>query len=427
MPGAHPRLTKNQVRGFWAAWAGWTLDGMDSFIYALVLVPAMRDLLPASGIPPTAANTGYYGGILFALVLVGWGFAFLWGPVADRFGRVRTLMLTILMYSLFTFLGCVASNIWQLAAFRFLAGMGIGGEWTLGGVLVAEEWPEARRKSGAAWMHTGYYFGTFLAALLNYAIGSYYGWRAMFAAGGAPALLVAFIRIGVAEPERWKTRASQVGHSHSARRAFTELFSSEYRRRTLLNAAFLLISMIGLWAGSVYVPGAVTQLAARQGYGAAQATRIASWATMLLSAGTILGCLLVPPLASRFGRRATLGFFYALMAVFIALGFGYVFYMPSALIPFIGCLFFLGVGGASFCVFTVWLPEQYRTECRASAFAFATSSGRFLAAGVTFIVGAGVASYGSIGVPVAWTAVAFAAGLFLLPFGEETKDRMLPE
>ncbi len=414
-------LTRNQVRGFWAAWAGWTLDGMDSFIYALVLVPAMRELLPASGIAATPANTGYYGGILFALFLVGWGFAFLWGPIADRFGRVRTLMLTILIYSLFTFLGCVASNIWELAAFRFLAGMGIGGEWTLGGVLVAEEWPEALRKTGAAWMHTGYYFGTFLAALLNYSIGAHYGWRAMFAVGGAPALLVAFIRFGVTEPERWKKQIPR-----SARVAFTELFSSEYRRRTILNTAFLLVSMIGLWAGSVYVPGAVTQIATRQGYAAADAARIASYATMLLSAGTIIGCLFVPGLAGRFGRRAALGFYYVLMAVFIAVGFGYVFYLPSALLPFIVCLFFLGIGGASFCVFTLWLPEQYRTECRASAFAFATSFGRFLAAGITFIVGAGVAKYGSIGVPVAWTALAFIAGLLLLPLGEETKDKPLP-
>jgi MFS family permease len=330
-------------------------------------------------------------------------------------------MLTILMYAVFTFLGCLAANIWQLALFRFLAGMGIGGEWTLGGVLVAEDWPEHRRERGAAYMHTGYYFGTFLAALLNYAIGAHYGWRAMFAVGGSPALLVAFIRRGVKEPEKWKAHATS-----SAGRAFTALFSPEYRRRTLLNAIYLLISMIGLWAGSVYVPGAVTQLALKQGYGSADAARIASYATMLLSAGTILGCLLVPGLAARFGRRAALGFFFVVMAAFIALGFGYVFYRPAALVPFIACLFFLGIGGASFCVFTLWLPEQYRTECRASAFAFATSFGRFLAAGITFIVGAGVARYGSIGVPVAWTAVAFVAGLFLLPFGEETKGKVLP-
>src|SRR4051812_34051074 len=156
---APTRLTRNQVRGFWAAWGGWTLDGMDSFIYALVMVPALKDLLPASGIPATAAGTGFYGGLLFSLFLIGWGCSFLWGPVADKFGRVRTLTLTILWYSVFTFLGAFAVNVWHLAAYRFLAGIGIGGEWAMGGTFVAEEWPEDRRVMGGAWMHTGYYFG----------------------------------------------------------------------------------------------------------------------------------------------------------------------------------------------------------------------------------------------------------------------------
>lgn len=415
-------LTPRQIRSFWAAWGGWALDGMDSFIYALVLLPAMRDLLPASGIAPSPANTGFYGGLLFALFLVGWGLSFVWGPIADRFGRVRTLSATILCYSIFTLLGAVAGNIWQLAAFRLLAGVGIGGEWTLGGILVAEAWPESRRKQGAGWMHTGYYFGTFLAAALNYTLGAAYGWRAMFAVGGAPALLVAFIRYGVHEPERWQKRI----HKLTALEAFYALFSKEYRKRTILNALFLLISMVGLWAGSVYVPASVTSLALAKGFTPASATRLASFATMLLSFATILGCLLVPVLADRIGRRWMLGFYFALMAVFIALGFGYFFYRADGLYPFIACLFFLGLGGANFAVYTLWLPEQYRTECRASAFAFATSSGRFVAAGVTFLVGAGIARYGSLGVPVATTAIAFVVGLFLLPWGEETKDKELP-
>src|SRR5690242_12349912 len=144
-------LTRNQIRGFWAAWGGWTLDGMDSFIYALVLVPALTELLPLSGIAASPAAIGYYGGILFALFLVGWGCSMVWGPLADRFGRVRMLMLTILCYALFTFAGAFARNVWQLAAFRLLAGMGIGGEWSMGGTLVAEEWPQSRRARGAGY------------------------------------------------------------------------------------------------------------------------------------------------------------------------------------------------------------------------------------------------------------------------------------
>lgn len=420
-------LTTNQIRGFWAAWAGWALDGMDSFIYALVLVPALRDLLPRSGLAASQANIGFYGGVLFAVFLVGWGFAFLWGPLADRFGRVRTLVLTILCYSLFTFLGCAAMTVWQLAVFRFLAGIGIGGEWTIGGVFVAEEWPESRRKQGAAWMHTGYYFGTFLAAIVNYTVGAHYGWRAVFAVGGAPALLVAFIRYGVRESARWEHRVATLNHRWTARDAFFALFSPEYRRRTITNAALLFISMVGLWAGSAYVPSSITYLATREGYSAAQAARLASWAIMLLSAGTILGCLLVPSMAGRIGRRGALACFFVLMFVFISLGFGYVFYLSHNALPwFMTCLFFLGIGGANFAVYTLWLPEQYRTECRGSAFAFATSFGRFLAAGITFLVGAGVASMHTIGTPVALTSIAFLVGLALLPLAEETKGKELP-
>ncbi len=271
-------------------------------------------------------------------------------------------------------------------------------------------------------MHTGYYFGTFLAAIVNYTVGSHYGWRAAFAVGGTPALLVAFIRYGVRESARWEHRVAKSAHS-----AFFALFSPEYRTRTLVNAGLLFISMVGLWAGSAYVPSSVTFLAGREGYNAADSARLASWATMLLSAGTILGCLALPALAERLGRRGALAFYFVLMFLFIALGFGWVFYRASNALPwFITCLFFLGIGGANFSVYTLWLPEQYRTECRGSAFAFATSFGRFLAAGITFLVGAGVSRMHTIGTPVALTSIAFLVGLALLPLAVETKGKELP-
>lgn len=417
-------LTPAQMRGFLASWGGWALDGMDSFIYALVLVPALKELLPRSGMRADAAALGYYGGILFALFLVGWGFAFVWGPIGDRFGRVRTLMLTILCYSLFTFLGAVAGNVWQLAAFRLLAGVGIGGEWALGGILVAETLPEDRRKVGAALMHTGYYVGIFMAAILNYFIGAKYGWRAMFALGGAPAILVGFIRFGVQEPERWQRARTQ---PQGLAQPLVALFSRPYRRRTMLNTTYLLISMTGLWAGSVYVPSSVTELAVKAGYSAADAARMASWATMLLSAATIAGCVAAAPFAEWFGRRGALALYFGVMFVSIAGGFGWAFYSRAdALFWFMCSLAVLGFGGANFAIYTLWLPEQYPTGCRASAFAFATSAGRFVASAVTFAVGAAVSHYQTIGTPVAWTSVAFLVGLLLLPAGEETKGKPLP-
>jgi len=422
--GRRTPLTQNQVRGFWAAWAGWALDGMDSFIYALVLTPAIRELLPRSGIAATSDNVVSYGAILFALFLIGWGLSMIWGPVADRFGRVRTLALTILCYSVFTLLSAFATGVWQLALFRLLAGVGIGGEWAMGGTFVAEEWPEDRRQMGAGYLHTGYYFGFFLAAIANYFIGAKYGWRWMFAVGGTPALLVTFIQYGVHESKAWRRKREIARPTMMA--AFAKLFSSTYARRTWLNSLYLLVSIVGLWAGSVYVPTSVTQIAVREGYSAADAARLASYGTMVLSVGTILGCLVLPPLAESLGRRLTLGVYFVVMFVSIAVGFGYVFYLPHALAPFMVVLFFLGVGGANFAMYTLWLPEQYSTECRASAFAFATSVGRFAGAGITFLVGAGVAYFHTIGTPVALTSIAFLIGLLLLPFGEETHGKPLP-
>jgi MFS family permease len=340
-------LTANQWRGFFLR-PGWALDGMDSYIFALVMVPALRELLPRSGLRADIASIGFSGGLMFALFLLGWGFAFLWGPAADKFGRVRTLMVAILWYSAFTFLCCFSTKVWHLAIFRMLAGIGIGGEWAMGGTFVAEEWPGDRRKIAAGWMQPGYYVGFFLAALANYFIGARYGWRAMFAIGGAPALLVGFIRYGVTDSARWRSKAQQI-KNWSVGRPLRILFSREYRGRTLLNAVYVLVSIIGLWAGSVYVPAAISEIAVREKLSTVQTTPLISLGTMLLSVATILGGIVLPYIAERIGRRATLAAYFACMMASIALGFGYVFYLAQqALSLFLVSLFFLGLGGANF-------------------------------------------------------------------------------
>jgi len=424
---ASPRLTGDQKRAFFAAWGGWLLDGMDGFIFSLVLVPAMRDVLPKSGIAATQANIGYYGGLLFALFMIGWGLALAWGPIADRFGRARTLMLTVLWFSVFTFLAALSQGIWSLALFRFLAGVGIGGEWSIGASLVSESWPEQRRTWGGCLMHTGYYIGFVVAALANYYIGSQFGWRWMFVLGGAPALVVGFLFNRVREPEKWKDKREQLGEKLKMHRSFLELFSTRYRRRTVLNSIYLVASIVGLWAGSVYVPSAITYIADRAGRTAMEAARLASYSTAILGIATVLGALITPLLAKRFDRRTTLGIFFALMLIFLSLAFGYVFYLPmNALGWFMLCTFFLGLGGANFVVYSFWIPEQYPTECRVSAFAFTTNIGRFAGAGLTFLVGAGIRHFQTLGIPVALTAVVFVVALLLLPFGAETKGKTLP-
>jgi MFS family permease len=426
-PPTKIKLTANQIRGFWAAWAGWTMDGMDGFIYALVLVPALRELLPKSGIAPTPANVGFYGGLLFALFMVGWGIALIWGPIADRFGRVRTLLFTILWFSFFTILAALSTGVWSLALFRFLAGVGIGGEWSIGASLISEEWPEERRTWGVCLMHTGFYIGFFLAALANYFIGSRFGWRYMFVVGGVPAILVGFLYNRILEPDRWTNKKRELGEKLGMHHSFLKLFSRKYRRPTIFNSLYLIVSIVGLWAGSVYVPAAVTYMATRAGDMPARAAQLASYASGLLGIGTVIGAVLTPLLAARLERRVVLGIFFSFMLVFLWLAFGHVFYMTNgALGWFMVCSFLLGVGGANFVVYSFWLPEQYETDCRVSAFAFTTNIGRFAGAGLTFLVGAGIRHYGTLGVPVALTSLAFVVGILLLPFGLETKGKGLP-
>src|SRR5271166_5663973 len=207
-------LSAAQLRGFWAAWAGWTLDGMDSFIFALVLSPALGELLPRSGLDGSPAGVALAGSVLFAVFLAGWGSSVIWGPIADRWGRTRTLAAAVIVYAVFTAAAAFAQDVWQLGVLRFLAGVGIGGEWALAGTYVAEAWPEQRRRMGAGYLQTGYYVGFFLAAALNYTVGAAFGWRAMFLCGGAPVLLALYMLSRVAEPSRWLRSAADARRRH---------------------------------------------------------------------------------------------------------------------------------------------------------------------------------------------------------------------
>jgi MFS family permease len=396
---------------------------MDSFIYALVLAPALTELLPRSGYAATPANVGLAGSILFALFLVGWGLSFIWGPLADRFGRTKVLAATIFTFAIFTGLAATSHSVWELGIYRFLAGVGIGGEWALAGTYVAEAWPEDRRKMGAGYLQTGYYAGFFIAAALNYTIGATFGWRAMFLVGVVPVIVSIMVLLRVKETDKWqKVEATAVKQASSLR----SIFSAQYKQRTIVATVLLTVAIIGLWAGAVYEPSAVIQLATKAGMTKADAARTASVATGLLSIGTIIGCLALPHMAERIGRRLTLAVYFVGMALSIVLAFGWAFYLENGLVPFIALLVVLGFFGGNFALFSLWLPEQFETRVRATAFAFCTSIGRFFGAIVNFGIGAMVLHMKTLGVPIALTAIAFVIGLAVIPFAPETKGQDLP-
>jgi MFS family permease len=200
-----------------------------------------------------------------------------------------------------------------------------------------------------------------------------------------------------------------------------------YRRRTIVNSMLLTVAIIGLWAGAVYEPAAITTLARKAGMNAAAAARAVSIGTGVLSIGTILGCISLPPIAERLGRKVTLALYFAGMMITIPLAFGWAFYRENGLAAFITILFFMGFAGGNFTAFSLWLPEQYDTRVRATAFAFATSVGRFAGAGVNFFLAGLVLRMGSLGTPVALTAIAFGLGILVVPLAIETTGQRLPE
>jgi MFS family permease len=423
-------LNRQQLVGFWAAWFGWMLDGMDSVIFALVLAPALTELLPHSGMQASPANIGFVGSIMFALFLVGWGMSFIWGPISDKFGRTKSLAATVLVYAGFTGAAALSTNMWELALFRLLAGIGIGGQWAMAGTYVAEAWPEDRRKMGAGYLQTGYYFGFFVAAALNYTIGATFGWRAMFLCGLFPVVVSIATLVFVKEPERWERKHHEEKAIPAKRRnPFAVIFSRQYVGRTVIMSALLTISIIGLWAGAVYEPTAIIFLSRAAGMDLPSAAKMVSYGTGLLSIGTILGCIAATWLAERVGRRPTLALYYLGMMVAIATAFGWAFYLPvgTALPTFMAILFFLGLFGGNFAIFSLWLPELFGTDVRGTAFAFCTSIGRFIGAGVNFVLAVGIAAMGTLGIPIALTAIAFGVGLLVIPFARETRGELLPD
>jgi MFS family permease len=418
-------LTRSERAAFWGSFGGWSMDGYNWTIFGLVLAPAMGYLLPVSGYSASAADVGYFGQISSAIFLLGWGCSVIWGPIADRFGRRPAMIGSILTYAVFTGLAGLATNVWEWNAFRFLCAVGVGGEWAMAGTLVAETVPERIRARFGGFLHSAAYVGVLAASVIYLVAGQGLGWRGMFFLGLLPALLVFVIRRNTQEPERWRAQVEQTGKT-SMWQPIAEILRPPYRARTVANLLLLVICVLGLWAGTTYVPTAMTTLAQHDGRHGAAVIRLASLATGIVAVCTVLGCLLVPWLAARLGRRGALILLYVLMIVGIVGAYGIAYPARSSAL-FLAFLPVLGIGGANFAVFTVWLPEQYPTRVRATAFSFTTTLSRWVAAVGTFAIGYGIHMSGSLAVPLAATAVPFVIGIALVRFAPETRHTALPD
>ena len=207
----HHGVTRYQWLVLFIAWLGWVFDSMDATIYAIVLHPALEELLGSSTANGSVNHEAiaWYGGIIFSIFLIGWAIGgVLFGVVADRLGRTKALIATILIYALFTGLAALSQDWWHLAIYRFLTALGIGGEWAAGATLVAEVWPEEKRARAAGILQSAWAVGFFLAAAFNLLLNEY-GWRVLFVVGVLPAFVALLVRLWVKEPERWVKSRSQ--------------------------------------------------------------------------------------------------------------------------------------------------------------------------------------------------------------------------
>src|ERR1700744_2290181 len=229
-------------RIFWAAWAGWMLDGLYSAAYGLLLVSALNELLPLSGIEANKPNIAVYGGLGFSIFTLGWACSMFWGWMADRIGRVRTMCITILCYSIFTALCGMVFGITAFLVLRFLVGFGIGGEGAAGTPLLHESVPESLRVKLAGWLHTATPTGIILASIGALIIVPVFGWRGLFLIGILPALLTIYLRRTTPDPRR----ARPVQRNSGIR----SLFTGEQAIVTWGAALMLAASILGLWSST---------------------------------------------------------------------------------------------------------------------------------------------------------------------------------
>ena len=422
----HRGVTRYQWLVLLAAWLGWVFDAMDATIYALVLNPSLHDLLRAqTGGTVFPETIAWYGGIIFSIFLVGWAIGgVLFGIFADRFGRTRTLVFTILVYALFTGMAALSTTWWQLAVYRFLTALGIGGEWAAGAALVAEIWPEDKRTRAAGVLQSAWAVGFLIAAVVNLAMRDY-GWRPIFLVGVAPAGLALFLRLWVKEPDRWvrvRERERQSGMGQV--RKFAELFQPQLLRSTLVGSGLAFVAVFGLWGATNWTPTLVRSLPDLQGAQPAALTSYVSYATLMLNAGALVGYLAFGPLAERLGRRPA----FAIMCVGSFVMLPVTFLTPRTyahvllLLPLLG-LFNNGI----FSGFPIYFAELYPTRIRATGAGFCFNVGRALASIGPLLTGIMVTALGGFGRAASAIGLIYLAGLLILPFAPETNGKPLPE
>ena len=355
----------DQRRTLLAASLGWMLDSMDVMLYALVLGEVQRALHLSA-----ALSGAMMSATLVAAAVGGMGF----GWFADCYGRVRALTVSVLVYSLATALCGFAQTAPQLMLFRVLLGLGMGGEWASGAALVAETWPAHHRGKALALVQSSWAIGYALGAAVVGLVMPRFGWRAVFFAGVAPALITLWLRRSIREPEAWQQKQRSQPN-------VGQLFRGTFGRDTLICSTMNAATLFAWWGLFTWVPRFLSMPVAEGGHGLS-IVQTSEW-TIVMQTGTFLGYIVFGYLADRFSRKYTYIGYLFLAALMVPL---FAFARSANALLFIGPLVgFFGTG--YFSGFSVIASELFPTALRGSAMGFVYNVGRILSAAAPYLIG----------------------------------------
>ncbi len=429
-------LDRRQWRVLVAANIAWTFDGFEIYALFLTVGFAVHQLLAASG----GGEVPRYAGYVLAATVFGWATGgVLGGIIADYIGRKRTMVLTILAYSLTTGLSAFAWNWQSFAALRFLVGVGIGSEWATGAAIVSELWPDHARGKGGGILQSGAGVGALLASLVWLGIGGLgpNAWRYMYLVGVLPALITLWVWRTIPESPRWE-------HSHARRReawamqrngtplvgehaalsrfTMVDLFAERSVRGRLIAACLLMLSVtFGFWGVATFVPTFVAHIAAEQGLSAPRYAALAGLLYGLLQTAGFVG---LGFMADAVGRKPTTILWYGMSLVLTPVVYLWTHDMWSLLLAVAVFGFF---SGGIWAWAPIWLPELFPTRMRGTAVAFCFNAPRWISAAGPLIAGTLIVGLGGFGPAATIVGLFFIVGVIVAPFLPETNGLPLPD
>lgn len=399
-------ISRDAWKSLFAAQAGWALDAMDFLLFTFALRAIQKEFAlqdSAMGLLTSVALvSAAAGGILF-------------GRLADRFGRVRAMTWSILIYSGATALLATSSSVFELVLWRAVLGIGMGGEWSAGSVLVSETWPAEHRAKAMGLMQSGWALGALAAAGLSALFLERYGWRVLFLVGAFPALVAFVVRRSVREPEMW---TASKGRERPRAPVFRLLFRPPLLEKTLLATSVASCVLIAYWGLFSWLPSFLATPVAQGGAGLTL-TRSATW-MVLVQIGALAGYLSFGLIADRIGRRPAFTFFMIGASIVVPL---YAMAPSVAVLTFVGPLvgFF---GSGYFSLFGALFSELFPTPIRATAQGFCYNAGRLASAVAPFAIGVAAAKSG-LGFAIGVNASFFAVAAILIWFLPETRGSEL--